>query len=370
MDSNTVKSESESLNDDNVTRLPVDNARDEGKEEDNRPDYLRDVTDHSDKDTSSLGSDLRTARKKLGEDIETIAMALNIRAAHLEALERGDISALPGRAYALGFVRSYASYLGLEADAAVTRFKLETDRQEEEAAALAFPEANEDIKMPQGSLTVIALLLVAAIIGGLQLSRMVDSMLTNGEQAAPIGEAEGSVAATTQPVDEDFQPPLAVEEVDIVGQVPIAAPSEGGAAVESEAPAETEPPVEAVTPEEVVSVEPPAQPSAPEIVAPAPEPAVDEQAFGADPGESRVSILANGDAWLRVDNPRSGAVLIQTTMRAGDRFFVPNEAGLVMAARNSRNLEIFVDGASIGPAGIGVLVEKSLDADQLISPAD
>ncbi len=368
MDSNTVKSESESLNDDNVTRLPVDNARDEGKEEDNRPDYLRDVTDHSDKDTSLLGSDLRTARKKLGEDIETIATALNIRAAHLEALERGDISALPGRAYALGFVRSYASYLGLDADASVTRFKLETDRQEEEAAALAFPEANEDIKMPQGSLTVIALLLVAAIIGGLQLSRMVDSMLTSGEQVAPTGEAEESIAGAVQSVDEGFQPPLAVEEVDIVGQAPIAAPSDGETAVEGEAPAAVEPAVEAVTPEEVVSIEPPAEPSAPEIVAPAP--AVDEQAFGADPGESRVSILANGDAWLRVDNPRSGAVLIQTTMRAGDRFFVPNEVGLVMAARNSKNLEIFVDGTSIGPAGTGVLVEKSLDADLLISPAD
>ena len=79
MESNTVKTESDALSDDNVTRLPVENPRDESKEDENRPDYLRDVTEHSDKDASVLGSDLRTARVKLGEDIPTIATALNIR---------------------------------------------------------------------------------------------------------------------------------------------------------------------------------------------------------------------------------------------------------------------------------------------------
>ena len=195
MESNTVKTESEALNEDNVTRLPVENTRDESPEEESRPDYLRDVSEHSEKDASVLGSDLRTARVKLGEDIQTIATALNIRAAHLEALERGDIGALPGRAYALGFVRSYATYLGLDSDASVARFKLETDRQEEEAAALPFPEANHDVRMPQGSLTVIAILLVAAILGGLQLSQMVDRMLTEDPGAPPVVAEPAETAA-------------------------------------------------------------------------------------------------------------------------------------------------------------------------------
>ena len=361
MESNTVKTDSEALNEDNVTRLPVENTRDESQEEENRPDYLRDVTEHSDKDTSVLGSDLRTARVKLGEDIQTIATALNIRAAHLEALERGDIGALPGRAYALGFVRSYATYLGLDADASVARFKLETDRQDEEASAVAFPEANQDVRMPQGSLTVIAILLVAAILGGLQLSQMVDRMLTEDPGTPPaVAEPTEPVASPavsqdltsleTTPLEGDGAP------VETTGDTETGAVSADGA-VEASA-AQT--PVDANI--EVPEVAPAAA-AAPPLASP-------EQVFGADPAQSRVTIVARGNAWLRIDNPQSGAVLIQTTLRSGDQFYVPDESGLVMAARNAKNLEIFVDGTSVGPAGTGVLVEKALDADQLISPAD
>ncbi len=362
MESNTVKTESDALNEDNVTRLPVENTRDESHEEESRPDYLRDVTEHFEKDTSVLGSDLRTARVKLGEDIQTIATALNIRAAHLEALESGDIGALPGRAYALGFVRSYATYLGLDSDASVARFKLETDRQEEEAAALAFPEANQDVRMPQGSLTVIAILLVAAILGGLQLSQMVDRMLTEDPGSPP------AVAAPSQPAAD----PAATEDLSAL-ETP---PSDGDVAtVETAGGSETGP----VSADAAVDTNAAPQTStetgtgAPEATPPAaaaPPLASPEQVFGANPADSRVMIVARGNAWLRIDNPQSGAVLIQTTLRSGDQFYVPNEAGLVMAARNAKNLEIFVDGASVGLAGTGVLVEKALDADQLISPTD
>ena len=120
-------------------------------------------------------------------------------------------------------MRSYAGYLGLDTEASVARFKLETDRQDEEAAALAFPEANEDVRMPQGSLTVIAILLVAAILGGLQLSAMVDRMLTQDPGTPP------PVTETTEPaVDPTPTQDLAATE----------ATSAEGEAISQEAPSE------------------------------------------------------------------------------------------------------------------------------------
>ena len=50
---------------------------------------------------------------------------LKIRKDHLEALEEDRLEALPGRTYAVGFVRSYADYLGLDAVHCVERFKAE-----------------------------------------------------------------------------------------------------------------------------------------------------------------------------------------------------------------------------------------------------
>ncbi|MEI9886891.1 MAG: putative PEP-binding protein [Rhizomicrobium sp.] len=48
---------------------------------------------------------------------------LKIRKDHLEAIEEDRLDALPGRTYAVGFVRSYADYLGLDVGQCVERFK-------------------------------------------------------------------------------------------------------------------------------------------------------------------------------------------------------------------------------------------------------
>ena len=50
---------------------------------------------------------------------------LHIRQQYLEALEAGRINELPGNAYALGFLRTYASALGLDPNETARRFKAE-----------------------------------------------------------------------------------------------------------------------------------------------------------------------------------------------------------------------------------------------------
>ena len=62
------------------------------------------------------GADLKAARERLGLSLDDVAVSLRIRVPHLEALEEGRISMLPGTAYALAFVRTYATALGLDAE--------------------------------------------------------------------------------------------------------------------------------------------------------------------------------------------------------------------------------------------------------------
>ena len=54
------------------------------------------------------GADLRAARERVGWSLPDVAAALHIRLQYLEALEAGRIDDLPGNAYALGFLRTYA----------------------------------------------------------------------------------------------------------------------------------------------------------------------------------------------------------------------------------------------------------------------
>ena len=62
----------------------------------------------------SIGDRLRQARERRGVSIVDASAALKIRAPILEAFEREDHSQLPPRVYALGQLRTYAAYLGLD----------------------------------------------------------------------------------------------------------------------------------------------------------------------------------------------------------------------------------------------------------------
>jgi Helix-turn-helix domain/Domain of unknown function (DUF4115) len=71
---------------------------------------------------SDIGYMLREARSKKNVSILEVADALHIKPVFLQALEDEDYSALPGPAYITGFLRNYASYLGLHPDDVVQEY--------------------------------------------------------------------------------------------------------------------------------------------------------------------------------------------------------------------------------------------------------
>jgi cytoskeletal protein RodZ len=67
-------------------------------------------------DREELGRRLRAAREAKGLSLRDVQAELKIRQRYLEAIEAGDWSEIPGAAYARAFTRTYARYLGVEAD--------------------------------------------------------------------------------------------------------------------------------------------------------------------------------------------------------------------------------------------------------------
>lgn len=64
----------------------------------------------------SIGARLRAAREQRRLTIEEVSDATRVRAHYLEALESDDLSAMPSTAQARGFLKIYASFLGLGDD--------------------------------------------------------------------------------------------------------------------------------------------------------------------------------------------------------------------------------------------------------------
>lgn len=71
----------------------------------------------------SLGALLRTRREEMGISVRLASQLTRISTAFIVALEDDDLRSLPGEAYALGFIRTYAEYLGLDPDAMATCYK-------------------------------------------------------------------------------------------------------------------------------------------------------------------------------------------------------------------------------------------------------
>jgi len=71
----------------------------------------------------TIGEALAEARRKLGKSVKEIELDTKIRTKYVEALERDDFDYLPDVVYTKGFIKTYASYLGLDPEPLIQQYK-------------------------------------------------------------------------------------------------------------------------------------------------------------------------------------------------------------------------------------------------------
>jgi cytoskeletal protein RodZ len=69
-----------------------------------------------------IGRKLQETREQLGLSLEEVERSTRIRTHHLQALEEGDLDALPSSVQARGFLGNYADFLGLDVDAILLKY--------------------------------------------------------------------------------------------------------------------------------------------------------------------------------------------------------------------------------------------------------
>ncbi len=105
---------------------------------------------------------LREARMARGISLEQVTRDIHISKSFLEALEAGDYTDFPGDAYVTGFIRSYASYLELDPEPLVDRYRMQ---QAASGASAEVPPGRR--RSPLVAVLVLALLLFAAGVAAL-----------------------------------------------------------------------------------------------------------------------------------------------------------------------------------------------------------
>jgi cytoskeleton protein RodZ len=81
------------------------------------------IRDYRQSTAGEIGQTLCRTREARDEDLAYVSDLLRIRIDYLAALEEGELGRLPGRPYALGYLRSYGNHLGLNGDELVGRLK-------------------------------------------------------------------------------------------------------------------------------------------------------------------------------------------------------------------------------------------------------
>jgi cytoskeleton protein RodZ len=318
------------------------------------------------------GSNLREARERLGWDLFDIAAMLRIRPVYLEALEEGRLDVMPGNAYAVAFMRNYATSLGLDAEEVARRFRAEAGeiRQRTE---LVFPVPIARRGLPAGALILLGMILVtSAYIAWYRLSG--EGKLP-AETVAPVPARLASLAEQAIPgpdgrvlvPEPPAPPPRPVEDN---GQFePRMAAAENPLLAPDPAPLAQPPVEEALTPPMpggtattaiAMPVTPPIRRS--EVASPSAEPALG----ASDADGSRVLLRFTGDTWVQVKE-RGGQPLVMKVMKAGESYPVPARANLLLTTGNAGRVDILVDGALVPAIGGPGAVRKDvpLDPDQL-----
>lgn len=371
------------------TMISVATLPDEERSEARRRLHLRDITSEIQGTADTVGADFRMAREHRGEDLRHVVQALRIRREQLEALEESRYADLPGRTYAVGFVRAYAEYLGLDTERLVERYKAEIDREGPREAELGFPELATETRLPRGTFLIIALIVAAGIYGGYLLTHSADRMMA--DRVPPVPERMEARMATSGDITDERPASLSGDPASaatrpygnataaqILGagapnalvpeSVYAVAPSAPAPAGGSQAPMSV---VAAQAPSAGVGANQPADlaPAATPVAASGLPPIAAGQALGGENIDGRVVIRSRkNNAWIRVESA-DGHVLIERTLAAGDSYRVPGKPGNILVARDASAFEILVDGASLGLAGPPTLVltGKSLDPDALIA---
>jgi cytoskeleton protein RodZ len=303
--------------------------------------HLRDVSECVPEKTA--GNALRERRLVLGLDEKAVASQLRIRKDQLVAIETGDYERLPGRTYAIGFIRSYARLVGLDAEQLVEQFKGEMQALEvHKPVELVFPDAAPQRSWPSGHLFAVALVVAVVVYALVHLTM---------PTAEPVPVA-AAVDSSVTVVDAVAAPPAAAAVV--------SAPAASMPAVSPE-PAPVAPIVPVLDDSQLVTAQ--LIQGFGQMATLVPVASVSAPAAAESSGASRITLTALEETYVQVKDPslkKPHAVLLARVLSPGESFQAPDREGLVLLTGNAGGVQVAVDGRSAGVLGKSGQVIKRL----------
>ncbi|MHB8462411.1 MAG: helix-turn-helix domain-containing protein [Vulcanimicrobiaceae bacterium] len=261
---------------------------------------------------SSLGERFRVAREARGLTLSEVAEHIRIRSVYLGAIEDEKWDVIGAPVYARGFVRTYARFLGIDGEEAISTSILAQSIPSSAPPPEDEPSVSASGRRASSSWILWFAGIVAAVLIGLIVYNFV--ALRAEPSASSVAEATSTPSALPS-----VTPSIA----------PLVAPSAQPNATGSPLPS--------------VSPTPGASPS------PSPTPA---------PGSGSLGVIVRATSWIRV--VMDGKTVLEGTFPAGTTRVLYGKKAVVRIG-NAGGVELDVNGASIGSLGKdGVVVDRTI----------
>lgn len=279
------------------------------------------ITEQNPQESATVGMFLKYTRQNQKKSIENVSKALCIRKIYIKAIEESDFNELPPVPYGIGFIRSYADYLGLNAERIVQCYKEEAMPQKNDNVSKPIVKKHNALTMPNFKQILVGICLVL-VLYFLVLAFGYDYFKTNSDI---IDDAlmEESFNTSVEQLDEpvynsntlvEEQVALAVEQKDTVVMI-----EENY----------VEPKVETVVEEHDESVV--------------------ETNFESAEQKNKIVVKFNGESWFEIKDNKQ--VYISGIYQKGFEYEVPDVPNLVFSVGRYFNVDVFINDELVKVAG-------------------
>ena len=299
---------------------------------------------------AEIGVMLRRRREEVGQDLATIAATTHIRTNYLKAIEDGRRKDLPGTAYMIGYIRTYADYLGLDGDRLITDFHAELAGQRKWVDKRAEPPASTGVSLPQIQISpamALAGLLVLGVAIYVAWGYFTAHDETPTQTATVETPAEPAPAPAVEPTVKPTLPSPTGAEASAPAE-PQPAPAVNETRETNNSEDQVPPEADVASAGEDVTEESPAQP----------EPAATE----ADAKTGKIVVRARLESWIQIANEKK-EVVFSRVLRVGETYTVPDEKGLMLTTGNAGGVEILLNGKKLKSLGAVGLVKRDIPLD-------
>lgn len=294
------------------------------------------------------GGILKQARLRQGKKLPDIAQSLCIRKAYLEAIEESRYDAIPEFPYGLGFIRSYADFLGEDSARIVRMYKDETDAKFNGENKIYVLEPQVEATVPNKKYLLISLLAIIVVYflwlafnnyhnnsgTAVQDPAVAETAADETqfplvvEDYAPVEEASSAAESETMLISEPEAEPdvitaAPVEEVEN-SQVVVSEGSFPGVTAET-----SEAGSAALVPVAETAVVPPSVPVETAVLTVAPA-----------PGKSNIVLKIKKETWVEVKNNEK--LYLSKVLQPGATYALPKAEGLILSVGRVDGVDIFV----------------------------